>query len=121
MQRETRGIKLGMVEKTCKRGVRIMGRRWGQMRHHDDRGRTYSRYKRAKDHSRSITEPVVCPGGYPVKVAFSSPETSRYFVRMWVDDRAIGIWAKMYRGWVQGNELIHSGSRREKVDTRQSR
>jgi hypothetical protein len=40
---------------------------------------------------------------------------------MWVDDRARGTGAKMYRGRVQGSEFIQSRRRREKVDTRQSR
>src|SRR6266446_4534765 len=80
------------------------------------------RHKRTKDHTlRSITAPIICPGGYPVKVAFRSPETSRYLVRMWGDGRAIGKWAKVYRGRVQGNKFIQSRSRREKVNTRQSR
>jgi hypothetical protein len=42
VQRETRRVELWMVEKMCQCGMRSTGRRWGQMSHHDKRGRTYS-------------------------------------------------------------------------------
>lgn len=91
------------------------------MSHHDKRGRTYSDIRECKTTRRSITAPIICPGGYPVKVGFRSPETSRYLVGMRVDAGEIGIRREMYWGWMQRNEFIEAGSRREKVDTRQSR
>ena len=54
---------------------------------------------------KNITRPTICPGGYPVEVRFESPKTSRYLVRMWVDFRAIGERAKMFRGRMQGNKI----------------
>jgi hypothetical protein len=40
---------------------------------------------------------------------------------MRVNDGEIGKRGKMYRGRVQRNEFIEAGSRREKVNTRESR
>jgi hypothetical protein len=110
-----------MLEKMCQCGMRSTGRCWGQMSHHDERDRTYLNIRERSSAHRSITTPVTCPGWYPVKVPFCCPETSRYLVGMWVDNGAIGKRTKMYRGRVQGNEFIQSRSRRENINTRESR
>src|SRR5258708_29765539 len=68
---------------------------------------------------RSITAPVTCPGWYPVKVPFCSPETSRYLVGMWVNTGAIGNGTKMFGGGGKEKDLTQPSSGSENLNTKQ--